>query len=97
LYVDLEKYMKGLKLYSPEVEGGYWLFMNENCKDRMSANRLGVVYAGLGQIAGLTKRLSTTINRHQKATENFEAIKKIQMDAKNMGHTVSQHILYCLE
>lgn len=97
LYADLDKYMKGLKLYSPEVEGGYWLFMNEDCKSRMTANRLGVVYAGLGQLAGLDKKLSTTVNRHQKASENFDAVKKIQENAKQMGHSVAMNLAYMVE
>jgi len=93
LYPVLDKYMKGLKIYN---EDG-WLFLNEDCKTRMTANRLGVVFAGLGQLAGLEKKLSTTVFRHQKASANFEAMKKITADAKTMGHTVEQHLNYMVE
>ena len=97
IYADLEKYMKGLKLYSPEVNEGYYLFMNEDCKTRMTANRLGVVFAGFGEKSGIGKKLSTTINRHQKASVNFEAMKQIQATAKQMGHSVSQNVAYMIE
>ena len=100
LYPVLDKYMKGLKIYVSDVEGvvgGVPLFLNEDCKTRMTANRLGVVFAGLGQLAGLDKKLSTTVLRHQKASANFEAMKKIAADAKTMGHTVGQHLNYMVE
>ena len=93
LYPVLDKYMKGLKIYNQDG----WLFLNEDAKTRMSANRLGVVFAGLGQLAGLDKKLSTTVLRHQKASANFEAMKKISADAKTMGHTVGQHLNYMVE
>ena len=100
LYPVLDKYMKGLKIYVSDAEGvvgGVPLFLNEDCKTRMTANRLGVVFAGLGQLAGLDKKLSTTVLRHQKASANFEAMKKIAADAKTMGHTVGQHLNYMVE
>jgi hypothetical protein len=76
---------------------GFRLFLNEDCKTMMTANRLGVVFAGLGQLAGVDKKLSTTVVRHQKASANFEAMKKIEADAKQMGHSVAQHINYMVE
>jgi hypothetical protein len=97
LYADLDKYYKGLKVYTGEIVGGVPLFLNEDCKTRMTANRLGVVFAGLGQLAGVDKKLSTTVVRHQKASANFDAIKKIEADANQMGHSVAQHIMYCVE
>jgi hypothetical protein len=93
LYPVLDKYMKGLKIYNQDG----WLFLNEDAKTRMSANRLGVVFASLGQLAGLEKKLSTTVFRHQKASANFEAMKKIAADAKTMGHTVGTHLNYMVQ
>jgi hypothetical protein len=93
LYPDLDKYMKGLKIYN----GDGWLFLNDDCKTRMTANRLGVVFAGLGLLAGVDKKLSTTVLRHQKASANFDAMKKIKADAKQMGHSVEQHLNYMVE
>jgi len=100
LYPVLDKYMKGLKIYVSDVEGvvgGVPLFLNEDCKTRMTANRLGVVFAGLGQLAGLDKKLSTTVLRHQKASANFEAMKKIAADAKTMAHSIATHANYMVE
>lgn len=93
LYPELEKYMKGLKLYNADG----WLFLNDDAKARMSANRLGVVFAGLGLSAGVGKKLSTTVFRHQKASENFEAMKKITENAKLLGHSVAMNVGYMVE
>ena len=93
LYEDLVRYEKALRNFTTEG----WMFLNEDCKTRMSATRLGVVYASLGKLAGVDKKLSTTTLRHQKASVHFGKIKEIAEEAKAMGHTLEQHINYMVE
>ena len=93
LYEDLVRYEKALRNFTDQS----WMFLNEDGKTRMSANRLGVVYASLGKLAGVDKKLSTTTLRHQKASVHFEKIKEIAEEAKAMGHTLEQHINYMVE
>lgn len=93
LYEDLVRYEKALRNFTDEG----WMFLNEDGKTRMTANRLGVVYASLGKLAGVEKKLSTTTLRHQKASAHFGKIKEIAEEAKAMSHTLQQHINYMVE
>ena len=93
LYEDLVRYEKALRNFTEEG----WMFLNEDGKTRMSANRLGVIYASLAKLAGVDKKLSTTTLRHQKASAHFGKIKEIAEEAKAMSHTLEQHINYMVE
>lgn len=93
LYDDLVRYEKALRNFTDQN----WMFLNEDGKTPMSANRLGVVYASLGKLAGVDKKLSTTTLRHQKASVHYPKIKEIVEEAKAMGHNLQQHINYMVE
>lgn len=69
--------------------GQHWAFLNNNGESKLTRNRLGVLYAGLGAVVG--KKLGTTLNRHQAISDvvPLDAMKKL---ANKMGHSVDEAV-----
>jgi hypothetical protein len=69
--------------------GQSWLFLNNAGTEKLSRNRLGVIYSGLGKSIG--KKLSTTINRHI-AVSRVIPLDKMKDLADKMGHSVQEQV-----
>lgn len=69
--------------------GQNWLFLNNAGTEKLSRNRLGVIYSGLGKSIG--KKLSTTINRHI-AVSRVIPLDKMKNLADKMGHSVQEQV-----
>jgi hypothetical protein len=81
LYPILVKYKAAVDGFNG---GQNWLFLNNAGTEKLSRNRLGVIYSGLGKSIG--KKLSTTINRHI-AVSRVIPLEKIKNLASVMGHS----------
>lgn len=76
------------KLAVDKYNGGHgWMFLNNAGTEKLSRNRLGVVYSGLGSFIG--KKLGTTMNRHLAVSRvvPLDAMKEL---ADKMGHSVQE-------
>lgn len=80
-----------LRQYKEQVDkfnGGHnWAFLSNNANEKITRNRLGVVYSHLGDCIG--KKLSTTLNRHQ-AVSSLVPIDKMKALADKMGNSVQE-------
>ena len=81
LYKLLEKYKVNVEKYNVDN----WLLLNDIGNDKLTRNRLGVIYSSLGEIIG--KKLSIRTNRHIKVS-NMIDIEGIDKLANSMGHSV---------
>ena len=61
-----------------------WFLLNDSATEKMTRNRLGVVYSTLG--ASINKKLGTSMNRHI-ALSNLIPIKKIKDLTDKMGNS----------
>ena len=72
-------YLKKLKI-------GNWFLYNDTLSDKMTRNRLGVVYSKLGQ--SINKKLSTRFNRKELWTKEIDK-NKIKKLSTVMGHGIN--------
>jgi hypothetical protein len=86
LYPILVKYKTAVDGFNG---GQNWLFLNNAGTEKLSRNRLGVIYSGLGKSIG--KKLSTTINRHI-AVSRVIPLDKMKNLADKMGHSVQEQV-----
>jgi hypothetical protein len=76
-------YKKALDLFTKEN----WFLLNDNASSKMTRNRLGVVYASLGQT--INKKLGTSMNRHI-ALSNLIPVKAIKDLTNKMGNSPNE-------
>lgn len=80
-----------LAKYKEQVDkfngGQHWAFLSNNANEKITRNRLGVVYSHFGDCVG--KKLSTTLNRHQ-AVSDLVPIEKMKALADKMGNSVKE-------
>jgi len=100
-YELLKAYKYALLKITPEIkkEGIHrdTMLYENDCMTPLSANRYGVLYSSLGDVIG--KKLSTTTQRHIKASESglsAEQIETIKANASKMGHSVDTHLDYAV-
>ena len=86
LYSVLVSYKNAVDKYNG---GGGWAFLNNNATEKLSRNRLGVVYKNLGDHIG--KKLGTTLNRHL-AVSRVVPLDKMKELSNKMGHDVSEQV-----
>lgn len=84
LFPILAKYKEQVDKFNG---GQNWAFLSNNANEKITRNRLGVVYSHLGECIG--KKLSTTLNRHQ-AVSNLVPIEKMKALADKMGNSVQE-------
>ena len=86
LYPILVAYKTAVDKYNG---GEGWAFLNNNATEKLSRNRLGVVYKGLGEFVG--KKLGTTLNRHL-AVSRVVPLKAMKDLSDKMGHDISEQV-----
>jgi hypothetical protein len=86
LYSIMVAYKNAVDKYNG---GQSWAFLNNNATEKLSRNRLGVVYKGLGDFVG--KKLGTTLNRHL-AVSRVVPLKAMKDLADKMGHSVPEAV-----
>lgn len=85
LYPLLERYKKNVDTFN---ENNY-AFLNDNATDKLTRNRLGVVYSNLGKY--IDKKLGTTMNRHIHIS-NLIDIDKMEKLADKMGNSINEQV-----
>jgi len=83
LYPLFAVYKKAIDMFT----GDNWFLLNDNASSKMTRNRLGVVYASLGQ--SINKKLGTSMNRHI-ALSNLIPIKAIKDLTDKMGNSPNE-------
>jgi len=86
LYPILVKYKTAVDAFNG---GQNWLFLNNAGTEKLSRNRLGVIYSGLGKSIG--KKLSTTTNRHIAVTR-LVPLQKMKDLADKMGNSTDEQV-----
>lgn len=84
----LKKYQRYLKKFNCE-----WLFNTDDGSDKLTRNNYGKIYTKIGE-STIGKHITTTINRHEDASEDIDLIEKLQAKAKRAGHSLSMHLKY---
>jgi hypothetical protein len=84
LYPLLARYKEQVDKFNG---GQHWAFLSNNANEKITRNRLGVVYSHFGDCIG--KKLSTTLNRHQ-AVSDLVPIEKMKALADKMGNSVAE-------
>lgn len=69
--------------------GQGWAFLNNAGDEKLTRNRLGVIYAGLGKSIG--KKLGTSLNRHI-AISRLVPIDKMQKLADKMSNSITEQV-----
>jgi hypothetical protein len=80
LYDTLNRYKKAVDNFNSD---NYFL-LNDTASDKLTRNRLGVIYSSLGQ--PINKKLGVMLNRHIKVS-SLIPIEKIKKLASDMGHS----------
>lgn len=80
LYDVMNKYKKAVDNFNDKN----YLLLNDNGNDKLSRNRLGVIYKSLGE--PINKKLGIMLNRHIKVSDLIP-IEKIKKMASDMGHS----------
>jgi len=86
LYNTMVAYKNAVDKYNG---GQSWAFLNNNATEKLSRNRLGVVYKNLGDHIG--KKLGTTLNRHL-AVSRVVPLDKMKELSNKMGHDISEQV-----
>ena len=86
LYPLLLQYKKAVDNFNDK----HYFLLNDTATDKLTRNRLGVIYSGLGESIG--KKLGTTMNRHI-AISNLIPIKEMHELAEKMGHGITEAVL----
>jgi hypothetical protein len=85
LFNLLLKYKKSVDLFNDKE----WFLLNDGSTDKITRNRLGVVYSNLGE--HINKKLGTSLNRHQKISDLIP-LQAIQNLADKMGNSPKQQL-----
>ena len=85
MYEPLLRYKTSVDMFN---DNGYFL-LNDTATGQMTPNRLGVVFSSLG--APIGKKLSTTLNRHEKVS-SIIPIEKMKQLSNEMGHSIQEQI-----
>jgi hypothetical protein len=85
MYEPLLKYKSSVDMFN---DNNYFL-LNDTATGNMTPNRLGVVFSKLGEPIG--KKLSTTLNRHEKVS-SIIPIEKMKQLSNEMGHSIQEQI-----
>jgi hypothetical protein len=85
MYEPLLKYKTSVDMFNTN---NYFL-LNDTATGQMTPNRLGVVFSSLGEPIG--KKLSTTLNRHEKVS-SIIPIEKMKQLSNEMGHSIQEQI-----
>ena len=96
-YELLKQYKNALNKIVPKSNENNIMFYDNDCNTKLSTNRFGVVYSTLGEIIG--KKLSTTVQRHIRASETgltIDQLQKIKENADMMNHSVETHLEYAV-
>jgi hypothetical protein len=83
LYSLLLRYKKAVDMFSD----ANWFLLNDNAENKMTRNRLGVVYSSLGDSIG--KKLGTSMNRHIQLS-NLIPVKAIKEMTNKMGNSPNE-------
>jgi len=86
LYSIMVSYKNAVDKYNG---GEAWAFLNNNATEKLSRNRLGVVYKNLGDHIG--KKIGTTLNRHL-AVSRIVPLDKMKELSDKMGHDISEQV-----
>lgn len=73
-------YKKAVDLFN----NNNWFLLNDSASDKLTPNRLGVIYGELGK--GINKKLGTSMNRHIQLS-NLIPVKKIKEMTDKMGNS----------
>jgi hypothetical protein len=84
----LKKYQRYLNKFKLE-----WLFNTDDGTDKITRNNYGKIYSKIGEDT-IGKHITTTINRHQDASDDMDLINKLQDKAKRACHSIDMHIKY---
>jgi len=90
LYDDFQLYKEAVN----EFNNNGWFLLNNTATDKITPNRLGVVYKDIGKAIG--KPLSITTNRHIKISE-LVPIQKMKELSDRMGHSINTELQYAKE
>ena len=86
MYEPLLEYKKAVDLFNNNEN---WFLMNDTATAKMTRNRLGVIFSHLG--APIGKKLSTTLNRHEKVS-SIIPIEKMKQLSNEMGHSIQEQV-----
>jgi hypothetical protein len=86
LYDILDKYKKEVDKFNNEN----WFLLNDS-GDKLTRNRLGVVYSKLANGVGIDKKLGISLNRHIHIS-NLIPIDKMKELANKMGNSVGEQV-----
>ena len=86
LYSLLLQYKSAVDKFNGETN---FAFLNNSADAKLTRNRLGVVYSGLGSVVG--KKLGTSLNRHQ-AISDLVPLDKMKALADRMGNSVNEAV-----
>ena len=91
--IDLENLYPLLVQYKSAVDkfngDSHFAFLNNSADAKLTRNRLGVIYSGLGTVVG--KKLGTSLNRHQ-AISDLVPLDKMKALADRMGNSVNEAV-----
>ena len=87
LYNILDKYKKEVDKFNNEN----WFLLNDS-GEKMTRNRLGVVYSGLAKSVGINKKLGISLNRHIHIS-NLIPINEMKSLADKMGNSVQEQVM----
>ena len=85
LYPLFLQYKKAVDMFNDK----HWFLLNDSATDKMTRNRLGVVYSALG--ASIGKKLGTSQNRHITLS-NLIPIQKMKEMANKMANSVGEQV-----
>jgi hypothetical protein len=86
LYNILEKYKKEVDKFNNEN----WFLLNDS-GEKMTRNRLGVIYSGLAKSVGINKKLGISLNRHIHIS-NLIPINEMKQLADKMGNSIQEQV-----
>ena len=86
LYPLLTQYKSAVDKFNGD---SHFAFLNNSADAKLTRNRLGVIYSGLGAIVG--KKLGTSLNRHI-AISDLVPLDKMKALADKMGNSVGEQV-----
>jgi hypothetical protein len=86
LYNILDKYKKEVDKFNNEN----WFLLNDS-GEKLTRNRLGVIYSKLAQNVGINKKLGISLNRHIHIS-NLIPIEKMKELSNKMGNSVGEQV-----
>lgn len=86
LYPLLTQYKSAVDKFNGD---SHFAFLNNSADAKLTRNRLGVIYSGLGAVVG--KKLGTSLNRHI-AISDLVPLDKMKALADKMGHSVEEAV-----